>query len=176
MTLEHQPSATSSFLETLFPPPRNFDVVIGDDTALKAAGDPQFALRIRSESAVRNLFRPPVEKSLGNAFIAGDVDVSGDVCRVFPVVDACRDAARSPRTLARLARLWRELPPAETNSVALRDAPPLRGIKHSEERDRSAVVYHYDLGNDFFALFLDPRMIYSCGYFRSARDDLATAQ
>ena len=48
--------------------------------------------------------------------------------------------------------------------------------KHSESRDRLAITYHYDLSNDFFALWLDPRMVYSCGYFASPEQDLTAAQ
>jgi cyclopropane-fatty-acyl-phospholipid synthase len=47
---------------------------------------------------------------------------------------------------------------------------------HSPDRDRRAVRFHYDLGNDFFALWLDRRMVYSCGYFEHADADLDTAQ
>lgn len=41
----------------------------------------------------------------------------------------------------------------------------LRGKQHLVERDRQAVTYHYDVSNDFYALWLDPGMMYSCGYF-----------
>jgi cyclopropane-fatty-acyl-phospholipid synthase len=57
-----------------------------------------------------------------------------------------------------------------------RRAAELKGRAHSSERDRTAVRYHYDVSNDFFALFLDKSMTYSCAYFRSAADDLETAQ
>ena len=45
----------------------------------------------------------------------------------------------------------------------------LRGKRHSIERDAAAVRYHYDVGNDFFALFLDESMTYSCAIFSAAR-------
>jgi cyclopropane-fatty-acyl-phospholipid synthase len=51
------------------------------------------------------------------------------------------------------------------------------GRLHSRARDRQAVTYHYEhICNDFFALWLDPRMVYSCAYFATAADDLETAQ
>src|SRR6184192_409165 len=52
----------------------------------------------------------------------------------------------------------------------------VRGLLHSKERDREATNYHYDRSNDFFALWLDTRMIYSCAYFATPDDDLETAQ
>ena len=169
--------AAAEFLECLFPAPRNFAVTVGGTTVLAAAGDPVFTLAIRDAQSIRGLFRPPVETSLGNAFLDGRLNVEGDVCMVFPVVDACRKAARSPSAVARLVKLWRALPGrAEMGWQVPREAPALRGGKHTAERDRAAIVYHYDLGNDFFQLFLDPRMIYSCAYFRSVDDGLEAAQ
>ena len=52
----------------------------------------------------------------------------------------------------------------------------LTGERHTVGRDRQAVSYHYDAGNDFFALFLDESMTYSCGYFRNGAESLADAQ
>ena len=54
--------------------------------------------------------------------------------------------------------------------------PRFGGKKHSPERDRRAVMFHYDVSNDFYRLWLDRRMIYSCAYFQSPNDDLDTAQ
>src|SRR5260370_6064999 len=51
-----------------------------------------------------------------------------------------------------------------------------RGTRHSKERDRQAVTYHYDRSNDFYALWLDSRMVYSCAYFATPGDDIDTAQ
>jgi cyclopropane-fatty-acyl-phospholipid synthase len=42
--------------------------------------------------------------------------------------------------------------------------------------DKTVIRFHYDLSNDFFALFLDPEMVYSCGYFESPQTSLADAQ
>src|SRR3989440_10912181 len=55
-------------------------------------------------------------------------------------------------------------------------AENLHGTRHSKERDRQAVTYHYDRSNDFYALWLDRRMIYSCAYFATPDDTLDTAQ
>ncbi|MDH3731825.1 MAG: cyclopropane-fatty-acyl-phospholipid synthase family protein, partial [Acidimicrobiia bacterium] len=51
-----------------------------------------------------------------------------------------------------------------------------KGRTHSPERDRSAVRYHYDTGNDFFEQFLDPEMVYSCAYFLDPEESLEAAQ
>ena len=60
---------------------------------------------------------------------------------------------------------------------------PLENVRdHDARSDGSAEInkenvhYHYDLSNAFYALFLDPEMVYSCAYFRDWNNDLATAQ
>jgi cyclopropane-fatty-acyl-phospholipid synthase len=52
----------------------------------------------------------------------------------------------------------------------------MKGRLHSRSRDRRAVAFHYDISNDFYALWLDRRMIYSCAYFSDPEQDLDTAQ
>jgi cyclopropane-fatty-acyl-phospholipid synthase len=52
----------------------------------------------------------------------------------------------------------------------------LEGRRHSLKRDRAAIAYHYNLSNDFYSLWLDPTMTYSCAYFKEAGNSLAQAQ
>jgi cyclopropane-fatty-acyl-phospholipid synthase len=81
-------------------------------------------------------------------------------------------------------RALRRLPtddlPASGNesdtSAAPRQARWLRIGRHSRRRDTAAVRHHYDVGNDFYALWLDRRMIYSCAYFTAGEADLDAAQ
>jgi cyclopropane-fatty-acyl-phospholipid synthase len=49
-------------------------------------------------------------------------------------------------------------------------------VRHSRMRDREAIEYHYDVSNDFYRLFLDPQMVYSCAYFKCESDTLEQAQ
>ncbi|MGB8410609.1 MAG: cyclopropane-fatty-acyl-phospholipid synthase family protein, partial [Gallionella sp.] len=48
--------------------------------------------------------------------------------------------------------------------------------RHSHRRDREAIEYHYDVSNDFYSMFLDRNMVYSCAYFRHEDDSLEAAQ
>jgi cyclopropane-fatty-acyl-phospholipid synthase len=52
----------------------------------------------------------------------------------------------------------------------------LRGERHTLERDAAAIRYHYDAGNEFFALFLDESMTYSCAIFSRGAQTLEQAQ
>src|SRR5260370_14545908 len=54
--------------------------------------------------------------------------------------------------------------------------PQIGGKRHSPERDRRAVTFHYDVSNDFYRLWLDRRMVYSSAYFESPDDGLDAAQ
>ena len=46
----------------------------------------------------------------------------------------------------------------------------------SESENKDNIQFHYDVSNEFYALILDPEMVYSCAYFADWADDLATAQ
>jgi cyclopropane-fatty-acyl-phospholipid synthase len=64
--------------------------------------------------------------------------------------------------------------PARTSRVA---SAALRLVSpHTREKDAAAIRYHYDVSNEFYSLFLDPAMVYSCAYFENGDEDLATAQ
>jgi len=80
----------------------------------------------------------------------------------------------------KLAGLLVALPGSDARSTIRRAAsqllPQIRGKRHSPERDRRAVTFHYDVSNDFYRLWLDRRMVYSCAYFESPEDDLDAAQ
>src|SRR5438445_11877872 len=80
----------------------------------------------------------------------------------------------------KLAGLLVALPGSDARSTMRHAArqllPRIRGKRHSPERDRRAVTFHYDVSNDFYRLWLDRQMVYSCAYFRSPCDDLDVAQ
>jgi cyclopropane-fatty-acyl-phospholipid synthase len=132
-------------------------------------------LVLRSRRALRRLFWSPGELGMARAYVAGDVDIEGDLTESFRRVwDAARDrpsgrprlrpsgVARAARTVAALGALG--LPPRAPSSEAR-----LRGRLHTRARGRAAIAHHYDLSNDFYALLLDATMAYSCAYF--SRDD-----
>ena len=121
------------------------------------------------------MFSPPLEVALGEAYARGDFDIEGDFEKAFSLADyliehewRLLDRANLGLQLAR----FRSKLHSRTDSLQ----PSLHGRKHSESRDRLAITYHYDLSNEFFALWLDPSLVYSCAYFASPDQDLAGAQ
>ncbi len=75
---------------------------------------------------------------------------------------------------AKFLNLLRKLPRREVSYVKCH--AKLKGEKHSKERDREAISYHYDVSNDFYKLFLDKNLQYSCAYFESPHEHIDVAQ
>src|ERR1035437_9790721 len=151
---------------------KNFRVRFWDGSSWGAAARPSFTLILKNPWSLRRLFLSPSELSVGESFIYDDFDVEGDLEAAFEFADRLFAEELPLATKLRL----RAMAAVPRRFVKARAAAEPKGRLHSAERDRSAVRYHYDVSNDFFKLFLDQRMIYSCAYFRSPDDDLDTAQ
>jgi cyclopropane-fatty-acyl-phospholipid synthase len=138
-------------------------------------GAPQFTLTFNNPGTVRHVFSPSVEINGAEAFIRGEFDIQGDIFSAFGLLRQMSATLRSAKSAGILLRNWLSLPYEPQLTTAQRQAK-LSGAKHSKQRDQAAIQHHYDVGNDFYALFLDPRMIYSCAYFPTGAEALATAQ
>jgi len=174
-------SAARAVLEDAFGPvpSRRFAVRFWDGTIDQPAEIPRFTIVLESPGALRRMLIPPSELSLSESYIFGDVDVEGDLEAAADLGDIAASRLRSPRALLRLARHVLALPRDEkhkSDDDALRVSPQLSGPRHSTKRDRDAVRFHYNVGNAFYALWLDARLVYSCGYFAHGDDDLDRAQ
>jgi cyclopropane-fatty-acyl-phospholipid synthase len=166
-----------SFLHHLFGYVQNdnFDVRLWNGTVWGKSGNPRFTLVLNHPGALRAMFTSPSYLSVGEAFIFRDFDIEGDIEAVFYLADRLFERERSVGETLRLRTSLAKLPP-EARPRAVPRYGRLRGSQHSRERDQQAVRYHYELPPDFYRLFLDPQMVYSCAYFCSAEDDLETAQ
>ena len=169
-------SRASSLLDRLFPPPHGFGLRLWDGKEMPAQGRPTFTLALNHPGALQRMFTPPVELSLGEAFIYGDFDIEGDIFSTFMLIDDITTRSFSAADIAALARDLLALPGPGPRRLEGRGPARLRGALHSRERDRAAVQYHYDVGNDFYALWLDRYMQYSCAYFPTGAEELDTAQ
>jgi cyclopropane-fatty-acyl-phospholipid synthase len=131
-------------------------------------------LRIRSADALRRIATAPGELGLARAYVAGDLDLEGDVFAALDLRDRLPTVKIGPAQLAEVVRLLgvgqlRPLPPPA-------EEVRLRGRLHSPERDARAISHHYDVSNDFYQLVLGPSLTYSCAVFGSADDRLEDAQ
>jgi cyclopropane-fatty-acyl-phospholipid synthase len=155
---------------------KDFAVRVGDMLEWRPpdAEPPKYTFVIAQPHLLRRVFLQPTELSLGEAYIHGELDLEGSLVDAFGLVD---DILGRPRTIKEqmvLAARLMALPSGPVGRV--RGAPKVSGARHSPQRDRQAIAYHYDLPPEFYALWLDPAMVYSCAYFRRPEDDLATAQ
>jgi cyclopropane-fatty-acyl-phospholipid synthase len=168
---EHEALA---ILERLFGPAflANFSVRLWDGSELQAQGPSAFTLRINDPGALRAAFRPPVDLNAGRAFASGLLDIEGDIEAAIDALYAAASRLSGLQTV-RLLPLLRKLPRAKLPE--LREAH-LRGKRHSIERDRAAIGFHYDQPVEFYQAFLDENLVYSCAYYDDGIATLGEAQ
>ncbi len=148
---------------------RRFSVRLWDGTEIPASEPPRFTLVLNDPGALRHMFVPPTELALGEAFLRGHFDVEGDLEAAFGLSETLLERVATARDRLDLARMLMALPRSDRSPVGLSHRSALRGPRHSLARDRAAIAHHYDVGNDYFGLWLDRRLVYSCAYFE--RDD-----
>jgi cyclopropane-fatty-acyl-phospholipid synthase len=160
---------------TLALPERPFTVRFWDGSSVEATepAAPEFV--IKTPRALAHVLRAPGELGLGRAYVAGMVEVD-DLDAALRIVDDWSPPPLSVRQQLRLAgavaRACGVVVPPRAPRAELR----LRGERHTIARDRRAVRHHYDAGNEFFALFLDSSMTYSCACFSRGAKTLEEAQ
>ncbi|HVS60028.1 MAG TPA: cyclopropane-fatty-acyl-phospholipid synthase family protein [Gemmatimonadaceae bacterium] len=175
-------SRCRAVLTALFgePEQRTFDVRFWDGTVDRGANPGSlYTLVLNRPAALRRMLLPPNELSIVESFIAGDVDIDGSMEAASNLGEAIGGRLRSPIAVAKLIRLVVALPgQAEDDLADTRFPEHARklGQRHTPVRDAAAIQFHYDVGNTFYKLWLDRRMIYSCAYFRSPDDSLEVAQ
>ncbi|MDD5369045.1 MAG: cyclopropane-fatty-acyl-phospholipid synthase [Anaerolineaceae bacterium] len=169
-------SNTSKFLNILFPEPREFTIRLWDQALIKANKPERFCLVLNHPTALRRMFTAPLELNLGEAYIYGDFDIEGDIYAAFAILDHLSERLSSAQDFARAWKARLALPPGRMNGLQGRGPLEISGELHSKDRDARAVSYHYNVGNDFYSLWLDHNMQYSCGYFPTGHESLNVAQ
>ncbi|MET9505965.1 class I SAM-dependent methyltransferase [Streptomyces sp. NPDC006622] len=151
------------------------------------AGPPDApALVVRHRRAIRRLLFKPGELGLARAWVAGDLDVEGDLYTALDLLSGhiwdrgenartLAEALRDPDVRAAVRGLLRLAGPP------LPPAPPPEEVRrtthlHTRRTDRRAISHHYDVGNDFYEIVLGPSMVYSCAYWPDPDAGLEEAQ
>lgn len=125
-------------------------VRLWDGREIDLSPNPEVTLSLRDPQVMQALQNPTLD-NLGSAYVEGLVDLEGNLATVMALADQ----------ITRLNN-WQQ--------------PDINRQSHDRETDAKAIAYHYNLSNDFYQLWLDPDMVYSCGYFRDDHWDLAKAQ
>jgi cyclopropane-fatty-acyl-phospholipid synthase len=156
-------------------PERPFAVRFWDGGELAATAPNGLVFSVRSPAAIAHVLRAPSQLGLGRAYVSGELEISDldgliELLGTFsaPAIDA---SARRRLLLAAIRACGLTMPPPVPPS----ELRP-RGRRHSRERDSRAVRHHYDVSNEFFALFLDESMTYSCAVFSRGARTLEEAQ
>ncbi len=140
---------------------------------------PSFTLVLRDPSVLRALVLKRGPIPLADAYFHGRLDVEGDLYAALGLKHHFQNLSLTGRE--RLGLTMDALRLAFTPGRKIAPAgyvPTTRQFTHdhSLDSDRAAISHHYDVSNDFYKLFLDERMVYSCAYFHAADDSLDTAQ
>ena len=156
-------------------PDRPFTIEFWDGSRVPSTSDDGPVFSVRSPKAIAHLLRTPGQLGIGRAYVHGDL-LPDDLDAAMGLVDGWRPPPLDARTQARLL-----LAAARGSGLTLPPRAPVaelspRGKLHSKARDARAVRHHYDVSNEFFALFLDQSMTYSCAIFSRGAQTLEAAQ
>ena len=136
-------------------------LVLPSGRRMELSDAPKVTITIKELGAVRHVLRPTLA-SLGTGYVEGRIDIDGKIDDILDVAVA----------LSRLSGGENFEPGGQSWLDRVR--------RHTRSRDREAIQYHYDVSNEFYQLFLDTNLVYSCGYFRphddGADDTLDQAQ
>jgi len=138
-------------------------------------GKPSFTMVLNHPGSLRRMFERPSMLSLGEAFLARNVDIEGDLLAACELGDHLLRLKPSIVKKAKLALELRRLP-AAPQSTEGRPPASLSGRLGSRRRLREAISYHYDLPSEFWKEWLDTTLAYSCAYFKTDADSLDQAQ
>jgi cyclopropane-fatty-acyl-phospholipid synthase len=114
------------------------------------------SVRVRlHQAASLNAMANPSLGALARAYVEGALDLDGDMRDILALGDRlCNTGDIAPKSGSDGWKWWR----------------------HTRTRDRKNILYHYDVSNDFYALWLDARRVYSCAYFKTPDMSLDAAQ
>ncbi|WP_050990885.1 MULTISPECIES: class I SAM-dependent methyltransferase [Bradyrhizobium] len=132
--------------------------LIFPDGTVFSSTRPNVTITFHSAVALKALIVGDFSRA-ADCYVAGDISVDGPIGNVVDAGIALAERLGRYSPVVRAARL-----------------PALTRLLRKRSRDRANIRHHYDVGNDFYRLWLDRQMIYSCAYFRTGREDIALAQ
>ena len=152
----------------------------GSRVPLGAQATSPLAITIANPGAIASMLRRPTLDRMIRHYAQGDIDLEGGT-----LIDLGHrlgdDAVRKRLRKVRKLRLARHLLPFLTAPgmplTPTRDfGDKAEGAGRAQADNKDFITFHYDVGNDFYRLFLDEEMLYSCAYFANDGDSLEQAQ
>jgi cyclopropane-fatty-acyl-phospholipid synthase len=148
---------TRRVLESAGNPP--IAILLWDGSEITTSREPVFGrLLIHDRRALRKLALNP-DLELGELYMAGRIDVEGDLARILEII-------------------YRAQADAHTSSTMVLGLLPVlsRRQRNTLSRARENIHHHYDIGNDFYRLWLDEQLVYTCAYYPTETETLEQAQ
>lgn len=139
-------------------PDAQFGVRYWDGTGFSIGDNPEFVLHFKTREAVSRVLSDAF-MGFGESYMVGDIEVDGDIKKLFYLAFAIDFAERPMSFLLRLKLFFHFLRARNTIS-----------------RSRQNISFSYDIGNEFYEILLGKGMIYTCAYFNSPEDTLEQAQ
>ena len=130
-----------------------FNVKIGDNEYTIGEGEPEFTIRVNRDIPKKDIL-VSAELALGEAYMRKDIEIEGDLFKALCVV----------------------LGHVNKDSINKKVLSSLFNVGLKKKDQKQQVSSHYDLGNEFYSLWLDKTMSYSCAYFKHEDDSLEDAQ
>ena len=130
------------------------EVTLWDGSTFSPYDNPEVSLKINSPSAATVFSRPTLGK-IAKAYVQGMLDIDGEPKKIIEFGEKL--VSRTSSTYQKRSKLfdwWR----------------------HTKPADRRSIQHHYDVGNEFYGLWLDESRVYSCAYFKGENDSLDLAQ
>ena len=139
------------------PLPLRLELWTGQKYDLSPNEAPKVVIRVPALESLSYLLKPTLD-NLGTAYVEGKIEVQGTLNDMITMGNSLADIFDTP---------------ASTTAAKFRH---YFGGRHNRKIDAESIGYHYDVSNEFYQQWLDPNMVYSCGYFENGDEDLATAQ
>ncbi len=147
-------------------------IQLWDGSQFRCGENVTCVLHIHHPGVLRDLLLHRDRIRLAEAFIAGHIDVTGDLEALFMLDPHFENFKVNYRTRLQLFFDALRLPSLKRYHFG----SSVKAGKHQQNNSGKAISHHYDVGNDFYRLWLDHNMVYSCAYFRSTEQSLDEAQ
>ncbi len=160
----------------------HFSLQLWDGTTIPLGRnvDDRFAISISGPGVLGSLLRRPTLETLLRHYAAGNIDLKGSDLITFVEAGRGRRIKLRGRDLNKALLLRNALPLLVTPSKSIKPSHQFTadetGRVQEQRNEKDFIQFHYDVGNDFYALFLDSEMVYSCAYFTDWNNSLDQAQ
>ena len=118
--------------------------------------DIRVTMHLHSAKLISRILMGSALDVLGEGYVEGGIGIEGRYQDILAVAEQLGDSFPAKKSKGRIFRKYH--------------------TAHSKAKDAEAIRYHYDVSNDFYRLWLDRNMVYSCAYFKTGEEDIHTAQ